>query len=329
MVILRKKSGVAILTGHSKDLGKKPILTKQQFEAYKKLNDRGFSELRDTISLDAPVGYDSDGLFLKDSIPSNQKDTDDEILAAKREESWNRALDRLKGRGPMRERDLWYEIAVARRAGVTLDEFASRNGMTRERVRQLEEKISDILRNDPEMLEMFAPQDFKKHIAACEEYLQQFGFDKDIISRWKFRGFPPFEELWIAVQMICRYAYPLCIAQAGGTSQKSDIEADGVANPGTKDLLDKRRFSGMLQDAHFGRIIGFCKRSRSYQQLMEQIDYHLAKRFPDYERLLPKQEKKGSSEHGPKQEQDCSQELAQPESGPTSNSNAEEAAEQA
>jgi RNA polymerase primary sigma factor len=90
-----------------------------------------------TVSMDAPLDQDEDMKFLDVFVPEDTVNTDDYLIR----ESLSREIQRSLASLSEKEREiinLFYGIGVAH--NFTLEEIASKFGLTRERVRQIKEK---------------------------------------------------------------------------------------------------------------------------------------------------------------------------------------------
>lgn len=139
----------------TQELGREP----DDLEVCKELNlsPKKFKTIQDSfygqaLSLEKPIvqkKQDSDEICLEDVIPSNDKSSIDELIEKEKNDALYKAISTV-----LSDREIfiiYHRYGLKKHPKKTLEELGNVLGITRERVRQIEEKILEKLRKVPEL----------------------------------------------------------------------------------------------------------------------------------------------------------------------------------
>jgi hypothetical protein len=159
-------------------------------------------------------------------------------------------------------------VLDSRIRGIPLHEMAEHLNMSREGVRQIEEKAHLLLMLDPDIRDLsssmfgrFMGKDVQEKINAIE-YLSNLGFSRNFILKWGVKKLPSFEKIIVVAVSIAEKLYPYCM--------KEDVN-DG-------DRLDKYKFENLLKRIALRDLCKICD-IPDLKKMQKKLDSYLSSRF--------------------------------------------------
>ena len=235
-----------------------PKITEKEQSAVRKI--LGTGSVPEAINiLDGPASHDS--TRTRKEFVRGPADTEADYARAERTRIIKDVLEELKRTHP----DLG-EILERRLHGEILDGIAANSGVTRERIRQKEQKVHRRLHCDARIRTLAQDLGIKITEDPSVEYLQLFGFSNSFIEMWERFGFPTFVKLKTVAILVAEILYPQC------------LKPPEKCEPG-KDRLDKKKFASMAAKIRFSMINISCKTANP-ENLVDRVSACLAKYLP-------------------------------------------------